>query len=244
MLKSLKIFSNFGMMKTMMNVKMRDGDQDDHDRVDHGAGDLALEALGLFLEVGQALEDDFEGTAGLAGLDHVDVEAVEALGVLAERLGERAAGFDVVDDVDEGVLEHAGLHLPFEDLQAAQHRQAGVLQGRELAGEGARASCWMTPPMVKVLALLALAGPSSCPCLSSCPADLRDLGDEVAHLPDLLLGFFLVGGLDGVLDLAAGGVHRFVLDRSACARSARVFSGQWSSDQCSVSELRHPTSAH
>ena len=41
---------------------------------------------------------------------------------------------------------------------------------------------------------------------------LRDLGHEVAHLLDLLLGFFLVHGLDGVLDLAAAGVHRFVFE--------------------------------
>ena len=35
------------------------------------------------------------------------------------------------------VLEHARLALALEDLQAAQDRQAGVLQGRELAGERA-----------------------------------------------------------------------------------------------------------
>ena len=106
-----------------------DGDHDDHDRVDHGADDLAFQALGLFLEVGQALQDDFQSAAGLAGLDHVDVEAVEALGMLAERLGQGGARLDVVDHVDEGVLEHAGLHLVFEDLQAAQARA-----GRRPAG--------------------------------------------------------------------------------------------------------------
>ena len=42
----------------------------------------------LLLEVGQALEDRLEGTAGLAGLDHVAVEPVERLGVLGEGLGE------------------------------------------------------------------------------------------------------------------------------------------------------------
>jgi hypothetical protein len=39
-------------------------------------------------------------------------------------------------------------------------------------------------------------------------AHRRELGDEVAHLLDFLLGFFLVGGLDLVLDLFAGRVHR------------------------------------
>src|SRR5262249_49114205 len=61
-----------------------DGNEDDGDGVDHGPGDAPLEALGLFLEVGKTLEDDFQGTAGLTGLDHVDIEAVEALGVLGE----------------------------------------------------------------------------------------------------------------------------------------------------------------
>ena len=35
--KSSKIFSNFGMMKIMMKVKMPTATDDDHDRVDHGA---------------------------------------------------------------------------------------------------------------------------------------------------------------------------------------------------------------
>ncbi len=77
----------------------RDGD--DRDRVDHGPLDLAFEALGLLLELGQSLENDFEGTAGLARLDHVDVEVVEGLGLLGHRFGERVARFDVFDDADQ-----------------------------------------------------------------------------------------------------------------------------------------------
>ena len=38
-----------------------------------------------------------------------------------------------------------------------------------------------------------------------------DLGDEVAPLPDRRLRFFLAGGLDDVLDLLAGLVHRLEL---------------------------------
>ena len=67
------------------------GDEDDHDRVDHGRLDPPLERLGLLLEVGQALEDRFEGTAGLARLDHVAVEPVERLGMLGRTL-RRASG--------------------------------------------------------------------------------------------------------------------------------------------------------
>src|SRR5262249_15740643 len=107
------------------------GHEDDHARIDHGPGDAPLEALGLFLGVGQALEDDFQGAAGLGGLDRVDVQAVEALGVPGKGLAQRAARFDVIDHVDEGVLEDAGAHLVFEDLQTPEHGQAGVLEGGE-----------------------------------------------------------------------------------------------------------------
>ena len=41
---------------------------------------------------------------------------------------------------------------------------------------------------------------------------LGDLGDEEALLADQLLGFFLGRGVDGVLDLLAGVVHRLVLE--------------------------------
>ena len=113
------------------------GDEDDHDRVDHRRLDPPLERLRLLLEVGQALEDRLERTAGLAGLDHVAVEPVERLGVLGERLGEGRAALDVLDDVAQRVLEHARLALALEDLEAPQDRQAGVLERRELAGERA-----------------------------------------------------------------------------------------------------------
>ena len=75
----------------MMNVKMPTATDDDDDRVDHRAFDLALERFGSFLELGQALQNDFQRTARLAGLDHVDVQAVEGLGALGHRLGERRA---------------------------------------------------------------------------------------------------------------------------------------------------------
>ncbi len=99
--KSSKIFLNFGMMNTMMNVKMPTATDDDDGRVDHRADDFALERLGLFFEFRKALKNDFQGTAGLAGLDHVHVEAVEALGMLGHRLRKRTAGLDVIDDVDQ-----------------------------------------------------------------------------------------------------------------------------------------------
>ena len=112
-----------------------DGDHDDDDRVDHRPFDLSLERLGALLELGQAAEDDFQRTARLAGLDHVDVQAVEGLGGLGHGLAERGPAFDLVADVHQAVLELARLRLLFENSQAAEDRQAGVLQDREIAGE-------------------------------------------------------------------------------------------------------------
>ena len=57
-----------------------DGEEHDEDRVDHRSADLALQRLGPLLELGEPLQDDFQGPARLAGLDHVDVQAVEGLG--------------------------------------------------------------------------------------------------------------------------------------------------------------------
>ncbi len=113
-----------------------DGHGDHDDRVDHGPFDFSPEGLGPLLEVGQPLEDDFEGPTGLTGLDHVDVQAIEALGTLGHRLGEGGAGFDVVAGVLQRVLEPPRLGLAFENPQAAENRQAGVLENRELPREG------------------------------------------------------------------------------------------------------------
>src|SRR4030065_192560 len=44
------------------------------DRVAQGAFALPFQRLGPFLELGQSLENDLQGAAGLARLDHVDVE--------------------------------------------------------------------------------------------------------------------------------------------------------------------------
>src|SRR3712207_8813293 len=40
-----------------------DGHQDDHHGVDHGAGDPTFQALGLLLEVGEALQDHLQRAA-------------------------------------------------------------------------------------------------------------------------------------------------------------------------------------
>ena len=139
-----------------------------------------------------------EHTACLARADHVDVELVEGLGVLGEGLGERGAAFDVFRDVDELVLEHAGLLLFFEDLQAADDRQAGVLKGGELAGEGAE------------LLGLDLAHGEGFLLLASAARGalafgglLLDVGREVALVANLDDRLFVRDGVDFALDFLA-----------------------------------------
>src|SRR5262249_11457823 len=122
------------------------------------------------------------------------------------------------DDVDEGVLQGAGLHLVFEDAKRAEHGQAGVLEGGELAGEEHQG---LGPDAADDERLLGLLVPALLLLLSLPRADGRELGDEVAHLLELLLGLLLVGGLDLVLDLFTGRVHRleFVGRHVRCLRA-------------------------
>ena len=115
-------------------------------------------------------------------------------------------GFDLLDDVLQGVLQLARLGVLFQDLQAADDRQAGVLQDGQLAGEGAddlaaAAADGQAPRFF----FAAFAGGRLLGFLD------RDLGDEVAHLPDRRLGLFLGGGFDHVADLLPRGVHRLEL---------------------------------
>ena len=183
-----------------------DGHRDHDDRIDHGAFDLALERLRSLHELGQAAENDFQRTAGLAGLDHVHVQAVEGLGAFRHGLAERRAAFDLVADVHQAVFEAARLTLPLQNSQAAQDRQAGVLQDGELPREGGL-GLEFTPPIANERVFLPVFVASS----FFRAFFTRDLGDEVAHLPDRRLGFGFAGGVDHVLDLLPGRVHRFEL---------------------------------
>ena len=171
-------------------------------RVDHRADDLLLEAAGLLAEVGEALENLVEDAADLAGAHHVGVELVERLRVLGERLAEGHAAFDVVGHGDERVLQHAGLELALEDLEAADDGQSGVLQRRELAREERELLVAHAADGEGLLAFSARAG------LQAAPADLGlDAGREELLRADLLDRLFLGYGLDLVLDRLALRVH-------------------------------------
>ena len=97
------------------------------------------------------------------------------------------------------VLEAARLALVFQNSQAAQDRQAGVLQNRKLPRERGQhlAADAADGERLAFCAALGLFGGGLAALLDG------DLGDEVAHLADRRLGFFLAGRLDHVLDLLA-----------------------------------------
>ena len=76
-----------------------------------------------------------EHAACLAGGHHVDIQSVKSLGMLAERLGQSGTAFNVFGDRAEDILQRPGLLLLFEDVQATEDRQAGILQRRELSRE-------------------------------------------------------------------------------------------------------------
>src|SRR5215470_16666924 len=107
---------------------------DDRDRIHHSALHLALE-LGRLLDVArQALQDDVEHTAGLADLEHVGEEIVEDLGILAERLGQGRAAFDLARDLAGDVAQSLRIALLRENRQALGDRETGVHHGGELPG--------------------------------------------------------------------------------------------------------------
>ena len=181
------------------------GDRDDDDRVDHRAFDFALERFGPFLEVGEALENDFEGAARLAGLDHVDVEAVEALGLLA-MASESVSPPSIASQVSSSEY----LSRPGLDCSARMRSERRIGRPASWRMESWRVnavSCLdLTPPKTKPRFFLPPAGFGLLPALLD-----GDLRDEVPHLPDRGLRIFLGGGLDHVLDLGARRVHRLEL---------------------------------
>ena len=96
------------------------GDDQHGDRVKHCGDNLAFDLLGLLHEFGEAIQDDFEDAAQLAGLDHVDEEAVEDLGVLGEAFGESAATFNGQGKVAKNGFEGGVPFLLFEHPQPPQ----------------------------------------------------------------------------------------------------------------------------
>src|SRR5208337_1335650 len=89
----------------------------------------------LFHVDGEALQDDVENTASLAGLDHVGGQVVEDIRILAHGIGQRGTTFDGGPDPEQRFLEAGILLVGAENLQALDQWQAGVNHDGELAEE-------------------------------------------------------------------------------------------------------------
>jgi hypothetical protein len=112
-----------------------DGDDDDRRRVDHRRDHVAPQ-LDDLLDVGrEALEDEVEDAAGLAGLDHVDEELVEDFRVARHGRRQRRAFLHVLSRLRQDDCEVLALLLLREDFEALDERQAGVNHHGELARE-------------------------------------------------------------------------------------------------------------
>jgi hypothetical protein len=124
--------------------------------------------------------------------------------MLGHRLGQRGSALDVVGDGKQRVFERAGLLLFAQNRQAAEDGQAGILQGGQLAGELDDHLLLHTPDG-EALALL-LTG-SGAFFLAALFADPRGEKPQIANLFQGVLG---AGGVNLILDLLPGLVHRFV----------------------------------
>ena len=119
--------------------KQKDHDQERHEHddnwVDHRGLDLVSDLGGFFLEFRKARQNDFEHTAELSGLNHVDVKVVEDRRVLRERLRKSAATLHAVGKFVDRFLENFVALLFRENCQASQEGQPRVDQGRKLPCE-------------------------------------------------------------------------------------------------------------
>src|SRR5208282_3022034 len=120
-------------------LKQRGHDQhcerDDRHGIDQRRFDGRAQLDRLFHVDGQALQDDVENTAGLAGLDHVGRQVVEDDWILTHGIGQRGTTFDGGPDTEQRFLKAGVLLVGAENLQALHQRQAGVNHDRELAEE-------------------------------------------------------------------------------------------------------------
>ena len=129
------MFSKTGMTKISSTVIAIAGHRHDDAGIDHRALHLADQGVVLLHEHGEPHQDRVENTTGLARGDHVHVQIVERLGMLAQRIGDRVPRLDVEDHGPRHFLQRLVLALLGEDVERLHQRQARVDHRRELARE-------------------------------------------------------------------------------------------------------------
>ena len=110
-------------------------DENQHQWINHGADDGALQLLGPLEKIHQPLKHHVQNTASFAGLDHVDIEAVEDFRVFGKRLGKRFAAAHITKHFPGDVFEHFIFRNFYDHGKPAVKRQARPDQGRKLLRE-------------------------------------------------------------------------------------------------------------
>ena len=106
----------------------------DHHRVGHRGPDLALQRVALLQLVRDPLQRLLEHSRRLTGAGHRDVELVEGVGVLLERVRHRDAGLDVLAHLVQDPFSFSFSVVLLEHVEAPQDRHARRDHRRELAG--------------------------------------------------------------------------------------------------------------
>ena len=122
-------------MNTRRKIMIAIASDHDDDRINHRGFDFVFDLGRFLLELGQPRQDHFKHTADLAGLHHVDVEIVEDARMLREAVGKGAAALHRIGQFGDRAFQNRIALLFAENSEAAQQRQAGIDQRRELPRE-------------------------------------------------------------------------------------------------------------
>jgi hypothetical protein len=94
-----------------------------------------LRRRAVFSRYGQSGKNFGEQSTAFTRPDHADVEPVENLGMLCQRLGEAVAAFDARADVLDRVAHHLVAGLFGQRLKRLHHGQTSIDHGGELSGK-------------------------------------------------------------------------------------------------------------
>ena len=104
-------------------------------RIDESRLDGALQFDVLFDVRRKTLQNGIQNTAGLTGLDHVDVQGIEDFWRAAHRRREGRAALDLTARSGQDLLKDLVLLLARQNLKTLYERQTGIDHDRELSRE-------------------------------------------------------------------------------------------------------------
>ena len=121
--------------KSQQKCNAGDGHNGDDDRIDHGADHLAS-GIGLLIQVfGQLLEHRAHRAGDFSRSDHVDIQVIKDLRVLAEGLGKTLAGLDLELEIHDNDAEFMLLDLGTDGFEGILQADARTKHYGQLVGE-------------------------------------------------------------------------------------------------------------